>query len=188
MSMEDKEIIHLYFARNEKAINATSEKYGSYCHTIARNILNNWEDAEDCVNDTYLKTWEAIPPNRPLVLRTFLGKITRNIAFDLYKKMTAEKRGNGQIAIVLDELAECVSGGNEPEKEFDKKELLNAINSFMESLPKEKCALFVRRYWYAESVSDIAKRYGMSQTNVSVSLNRLRKKLHDYLIERGFEL
>jgi len=90
--------------------------------------------------------------------------------------------------LFLDELAECVSGGNEPEKEFDKKELLNAINSFMESLPKEKCALFVRRYWYAESVSDIAKRYGMSQTNVSVSLNRLRKKLHDYLIERGFEL
>ena len=188
MAIDDNTIIQMFFDRNENAIKATSEKYGAYCHTIAGNILGNHEDVEECVNDTYLKTWDAIPPSRPSVFRTFLGKITRNTAFDIYKKQNADKRGNGQVAEVLDELAECVSGGNEPEKEYDRKELTANINSFLGTLSKEKCAIFVRRYWYAESVSDMAKRFGKSEGSLSVSLNRLRKDLHAYLTERGFEL
>lgn len=188
MVIEDEEIIQLYFERNEKAIQATADKFGHYCNSIAYHILNNWEDTEECVADTYLKAWNSIPPNRPSVLRLFLGKITRNKAFDIYKKMNADKRGGGEFTIILDELAECVSGGSEPDKELDRKQMQDAINSFLGALSKEKCALFVRRYWYAESISEIAERYSMSENYVSVSLYRLRKKLHDYLIKRGFEL
>ncbi len=188
MAIDDNMIIQMYFDRDETAIKATAEKYGAYCKTIAGNILSTHEDVEECVNDTYLKTWDAIPPNRPSVFRTFLGKITRNTAFDFYKKLNADKRGKGQIAEVLDELAECVSGGSEPEKEYDKKELTAYINSFLGTLTKEKCAIFVRRYWYAESISDMAKRFGKSEGALSVSLNRLRKDLHTYLTERGCEL
>lgn len=188
MAIEDNVIIQLYFDRDENAIKATSEKYGKYCSSIAINILGNKEDAEECVNDTYLKTWNTIPPNRPSVLRTFLGKITRNLAFDLYKKMNAEKRGSGNITVVLDELGECVSGGCDPEQEYDKKECINSINTFLGTLSEEKCAFFVSRYWYAETIYDIAKRYGKSENYVSVSLNRIRKKLHEHLVERGFEV
>ena len=186
--MDDKGIIQLFFDRNEKAIEEASAKYGSYCRTVAENILSSCEDAEECVNDALLKAWNAIPPAKPAVLRTFLGRIIRNTALDIYKKKNAEKRGSGQFAAVLDELAECVSGGSEPEKEIDKAELTAAINSFLATLPEDKCALFVRRYWFAESVSELAKKSGMSENNVSVSLSRIRGKLHDYLIERGFEL
>lgn len=188
MIMEDNEIIQLYFERDEKAIKATADKYGHYCNSIAYHILNTWEDAEECVTDTYFKAWNSIPPNRPSALRLFLGKITRNTAFDLYKKRNTDKQGGGEIAIILDELAECVSGGSEPYQELDRKQMRNAINSFLGTLPAEKCALFVRRYWYSESISEIAERYCMSENQVSVILLRLRKKLHDYLVERGFEL
>ena len=186
--MDDKGIIQLFFDRNEKAIEEASAKYGSYCRTVAENILSSCEDAEECVNDALFKAWNAIPPAKPAVLRTFLGRIIRNTALDIYKKKNAEKRGSGQFAAVLDELAECVSGGSEPEKEIDKAELTAAINFFLATLPEDKCALFVRRYWFAESVSELAKKSGMSENNVSVSLSRIRGKLHDYLIERGFEL
>ena len=188
MAMEDNDIIQLYFDRDEKAIAETSGKYGSYCSSIARNILKNREDADECVNDTYLRAWNVIPPNRPVMFRAFLGKITRNISFNLYKKMNADKRGNGQIAVVLEELAECVSGGTEPYQELDKSELMKAINAFLESLPQEKRIMFVCRYWYSDSVADIAKRCDMSENSVSVNLNRLRKRLRSYLLERGFEL
>lgn len=188
MAMEDNEIIQLYLDRNEQAITETAAKYGNYCSSIAKNILKNWEDAEECVNDTYLKAWNVIPPNRPTMFKAFLGRITRNLSFNLYKKMNADKRGNGQIAVVLDELAECVSGSSDPYREFDKTELLNAINTFLEKLPQDKRIMFVCRYWYSDSVTDIAKRCGMSENSVSVSLNRLRKRLHNYLLERGFEL
>lgn len=188
MAMEDNQIIDLYFNRNEQAIAETSAKYGNYCSSIAKNILNNWEDAEECVNDTYLKAWEVIPPTRPTVFKAFLGRITRNLSFNLYKKMNADKRGNGQIAVVLDELAECVSGNSDPYEEYDGKVLLDAINAFLEKLPQDKRIMFVCRYWYSDSVTDIAKRCGVSENTVSVALNRLRKRLHDYLLERGFEL
>lgn len=188
MVMKDNAIIELFFARDERAIKITAEKYGNYCNAIAGNILNNREDAEECVNDTYLRAWNSIPPHRPLVLKTYLGKLTRNLAFDLYKKRTAEKRGGGEISAVLDELAECIAGENDPAKEFDKVELQETINIFLGTLSKEKCAVFVRRYWYVESIPEIAERYDMTENHVSVILTRLRKQLRSYLAERGFEL
>lgn len=188
MAMEDNDIIQLFFERDENAIKETSVKYGGYCSSIARNILKNREDAEECVNDTYLKVWNVVPPERPVMFKAFLGRITRNISFNLYKKMNADKRGSGQIALVLDELAECVSDGNDPYRKIERDELLTAVNSFLETVQQEKRIMFVRRYWYSDSVADIAKRCGVSENRVSVNLNRLRKKMLSYLIERGFEL
>lgn len=188
MAIEDNDIIQLFFDRDENAIKETSIKYGNYCRSIAKNILKNCEDAEECVNDTYLKAWNVIPPSRPTMLKAFLGKITRNISFNVYKKMSADKRGNGQIPIILDELAECISGGTTPYQEIECKELLKTINSFLEELPQEKRVMFVRRYWHSDSIADIAKRCRVSENSVSVNLNRLRKRLNNYLVERGFEL
>lgn len=186
--VSDNDIIRLYFDRDERAIEATATAYGSYCETIAYNILENSEDSKECVNDAYLKTWDAIPPAKPESLRHFIGKITRNVAFDIYKRLHTQKRGGGQVAAALDELAECVSGGREPEAEYSKKELKQTINSFLDTLPDDKCAIFVSRYWYVKSVKDIAAEYDMSVTSVSVTLNRLRKRLREYLLERGFDV
>lgn len=186
--MDDNQIVQMYWDRDEKAILATSEKYGSYCLSIARNILGNHEDAEECVNDTYLNTWNSIPSNRPKMLSTYLGKIVRNLSFNLYKKKKAEKRGSGQITLVLDELSELIADSGTPEDELDCKLLSDAINSFLADLPAEKRKLFVCRYWYADSVKDIAKRFEMTENNVSVALSRLRISLHNYLLESGFEL
>ena len=186
--MEDSRIIELYWSRDEGAIAATSEKYGAYCRSVAMNILRSAEDAEECVSDTWLGAWNSIPPKRPSVLRTFLGRITRNLSFNKYKRDRAEKRGGGEISAVLDELAECVSGSESPEQELARSELAAEINGFLGALPLKKRSIFVSRYWYAESVSDIAKRCGMSETNVSVTLNRLRAQLREHLTERGYEI
>lgn len=186
--MDDNGIIQLYWDRNEQAIRATSDKYGHYCKSIARNILNNEEDAEECVNDTWLSAWNAMPPHRPGQLAAFLGKITRNLSFNKYKHHHAEKRGGGEIALVLDELADCVSDVDNVEQIFDRRELEKAVNSFARSLSMEKRNIFVRRYWYADSVSAIAKDYGMLQGTVSKTLERTRKQLKSYLAERGFEI
>lgn len=186
--MDDNGIIQMYWDRNDQAISATSEKYGHYCKAIAKNILNNEEDAEECVNDTYFNAWNAMPTHWPEQLATFLGKITRNLSFNRYKHNHAQKRGGGEITLVLDELADCVSDMDDVEKIIDLQELTKAINSFIKSLPTEKCNIFVRRYWYAESISEIARDYGMLQGNVSKTLERVRKKLKAYLTERGFDL
>ena len=150
--MEDGQIVQLYWDRDESAILATAEKYGAYCLRITSNILINAEDAQECVNDTYLNAWNAIPPHRPSVLSTFLGKIARNIAFNRYKHNAADKRGGGEIADVLDELEECISGIDYVEQEINRKELIKDINAFLETLPQKKCELFLCRYWYAVSV------------------------------------
>lgn len=147
--MEDREIVNLYWERNSNAIKETASKYGGYCKAIAKNILGNNEDAEECVNDTYLNTWNSIPPNRPNVLSTYLGKITRNLSFDRFRQRHADKRGGGEIELVLDELGECVSGADSVEQEVEKKELIRAINSFLDTLSQEKCNIFLCRYWCA---------------------------------------
>ena len=141
--MDDKDIIELYLARNELAIKETADKYGAYCTSIARNILGNEEDAGECVNDTYLNTWDAIPPTRPSIFSAFLAKITRNLAFNVYRRNHAEKRGSGEIALVLDELGECISGKNDVEQEVEKNELIETINSFLENLEPRKRNIFV---------------------------------------------
>lgn len=185
--MEDEKIVRLYLDRNEKAIPSTAEKYGNYCVSIARNILGNREDAEECVNDAYLNAWNSIPPQKPKVLSAFLGKIVRNLAFNRYKHNNAEKRGGGELTAVLDELSETVSGKNNVESEIERRELANALDAFLDTLSPKKRSVFISRYWYAESVSAIAEKHGMSDGAVSMLLSRLRTKLHNYLSERGFE-
>lgn len=186
--MDDNGIIQLYWDRNDQAIKATAEKYGHYCKAIARNILNSEEDAEECVNDTYLNAWNAMPPHWPEQLAAFIGKITRNLSFNRYKHNHAEKRGGGDIILVLDELTDCVSDTNNAEQMLDRRELAKAINSFVRSLPPKKRNIFVCRYWYADPVSQIAKDCGMLQGSVSKTLERTRKQLKAYLTERGFEI
>ena len=186
--MDDAWIVRLYWERNEQAIPATADKYGNYCTSIAQNILGSREDAEECVNDTYLNAWNSMPPHRPGVLSAFLGKITRNLSIKRYRHNTADKRGGGQAAAILDEIAEFVSDADSVEQEIDRKELIKAIDAFLGALSAEKRCFFLRRYWYFDSISDIASRFGMTENNVSVTLNRLRLKLRNYLSERGFEL
>lgn len=186
--MDDNGIIRLYWDRNDQAIRATSEKYGRYCKAIAKNILNSDEDAEECVNDTYLNAWNAMPTHWPEHLAAFLGKITRNLSFNRYKHDRAEKRGGGEMAFVLDELMDCVSDIDNVEQIIDRQELIKAVNSFVRGLSAKKRNIFVRRYWYADSVSEIAGDYGILQGNVSKTLERTRKQLKAYLTERGFEL
>jgi len=186
--MDDAKIVQLYWDRDEQAIPSTADKYGNYCTSIAKNILGNREDAEECVNDTYLNAWNSMPPHRPSILFTFLGKIVRNLSFNRYKHNAADKRGGGQATIVLDEIADFVSDTDSVEQEIDRKELVKAIDSFLDRLPTDKRNIFVCRYWYFDSISDIAIRFGITENNVSVTLNRLRLKLHNYLLERGFEL
>jgi RNA polymerase sigma-70 factor (ECF subfamily) len=186
--MDDAKIVQLYWDRDEQAIPATADKYGSYCTAIAKNMLGSREDAEECVNDTYLNAWNAMPPHRPNILSTFLGKITRNLCINRYKHNTAGKRGNGETAVVLEELLELVSDTDSVEQEIDRQELVKAIDTFLGTLPADKRSIFVRRYWYFDSISTIASRFGMTENHVSVNLNRTRQKLHNYLSERGFEL
>ncbi|MBQ8878074.1 MAG: sigma-70 family RNA polymerase sigma factor [Lachnospiraceae bacterium] len=186
--MEDTKIIQLYWDRDQNAIIQTANKYGNYCSSIAKNILGNNEDVEECVNDTYLNAWNSIPPHKPNILSTFLGKITRNLSFNKYKRTHADKRGGGELPAVLDELTECVSGKNTVEQELEYKELVNAINDFLETLSPDQRSIYVCRYWYTDSISAIAIRRGMKEGAVSMTLSRLRAKLRNYLSERGFEL
>ncbi len=186
--MEDERIVGLFWERNEQALAESEAKYGAYCHAIARNILASREDAEECVNDTWLRAWNAMPPQRPAVLAAFLGKITRNLSFDRYRKLHREKRGGGEISLVLDELEECIPGGEDPEAQLQLKELTAEIARFLSTLSREKRTMFLLRYWYAESIAEIARRLAMSENNVSVSLNRIRTKLRDHLAKGGYDL
>ncbi len=186
--MDDKEIIQMFRERDESALAAMSKKYGSYCFFIARNILGNQEDAEECINDAYLNLWNSIPPAEPEVLSVYLGKIVRNLSFNLYKKKTAKKRGCGQIPAVLDELSELISDASTTESKWNEKLLIESINEFLAMLPEKKRTIFVLRYWYSCSIKEIAKKIGMADNTVAVQLKRLRVKLHNYLKERDFEL
>lgn len=186
--MDGMQIVQLYWNRDEQAIPATADKYGAYCASIARNILGNPEDAEECVNDTYLNAWNAMPPHRPSILSAFLGKITRNLSFNRYKYNTADKRGGGEMPAVLEELSDLVSGKDDVEQAFDQRELTKALDTFLDHLSPEKRSIFIRRYWYTDRISEIAARHSMNEGAVSMTLNRLRRSLRDYLFERGFGL
>lgn len=186
--MEDHEIVALYWARDEKALSETAQKYGNYCTHIAVNILGSAADAEECVNDTYLSAWNSIPPHRPKQLSTFLGKLVRNLSINRYKQEHAQKRGGNETALILDELSEIVSGSEDVEDSVAERELIGAVNSFLTGLPADKRFLFLRRYWYSDSVSAIAAQTGRTENAVSVELNRIRRKLRDYLRERGYAL
>jgi RNA polymerase sigma-70 factor (ECF subfamily) len=185
--LEDEEIVRMYWDRDENAITVTDVKYGKLCRSIACNILGNSEDAKECVNDAYLNLWNSIPPQRPQILSSYLAKLVRNISFNMYKKNRAQKRGGGQLPLILEEIQE-LSGEATPENELEKSEITEILNDFLEELAPEKRIMFVRRYWYADSVKDIAKAMSLTENNVSVTLNRLRSRLRDYLEERGVEL
>lgn len=184
--MEDSQIIELYWQKKSDAISETAKKYGAYCYTIANNILHSAEDSEECVNDTWFHAWNAIPPQKPTVLRAFLAKITRNLSFDRYNARNAEKRGGGEIAFVLDELGECLGGGTDTEATYEAKELRKFIQFFVRTLPERDGNVLVRRYFFAEPVADIAKRYGLTENNVMVILSRTRRKLKANLLKEGY--
>ena len=184
--MEDRQIVELYWQKNADAISETAGKYGAYCFTIAENILHNAEDSEECVNDTWFHAWNTIPPQRPGALRIFLARITRNLAFNRLNARNAEKRGGGEVALVLDELGECLGGGADAEAAYEAKELRQCIRRFVRSLPERDGNVMARRYFFAEPVSDIAKRYGLSENNVMVILSRTRKKLKAHLLKEGY--
>ena len=183
--MRDTDILDLYWARNEQAITETQRVYGKYCYSIAWNILFNKEDSDECVNDTWLRAWNAIPPKRPGRLELFLGTITRNLSLDRWKGRHTMKRGNGEMMLALDELAECVPDMHETEDLVEAAELARLLNEFLRSLPERECNVFLRRYWYVEEYGDIAKRYGMKLNTVKTSLFRTRVKLRSYLEEEG---
>ena len=183
--MDDSEIIALYFQRSEEAITQTASKYGKYYYQIAYHILSSREDSEESVNDTYLAAWKTMPPRRPTILSAFLGKLTRYISLDRWKKRSAQKRGGGQVALSLEKLEECISGGSNPEKEVDRKELLRYLNRFLDALPETQRKVFVCRYWYLESIPEIAARFGFSESKVTAMLHRLREKLRTRLQLEG---
>lgn len=184
--MEDQRIVELFWERNQQALVYSQEKYGDYCLRIARNILLDPEDAEECLNDTLLFAWNSIPPAKPEKLQFYLAAITRNEALSRYRKIHAIKRGGGETAVALEELAECVASDQDPQKTCQAKELETAINRFTRALPVREGNVFVRRYFFLESSAVIADRYGMTANHVAVILSRIRKKLKKYLEKEGF--
>lgn len=182
--MEDQEIIELFFARSEQAITQLQNKYGKRCLKVAGNILNNRLDAEECVNDSYLAVWNTIPPQRPDPLLTYVCHIVRNLSIKRYHANSALKR-NSHYDIALDELEECIQTKETVENEIAVKELAEAINQFLGTLSKENRMMFVRRYWFSDSVTDIADMFQISNRNVSLRLVRMRKGLKKYLEREG---
>ena len=183
--MDDSKIVDLYWDRSEQAIGETDQKYGRYCYRIAYNILASKEDSEETVSDTYMTAWKTIPPHRPSVLGTFLGKITRNLSIDRWRTRSAYKRGGGQMVLALEELEECVASSENVEQTYAKKELLAAYQRFIEKLPVTERRVFLLRYWYLDSIGDIAQKYGFSESKVKSMLHRTRQKLHRCLVEEG---
>lgn len=181
--MEDAHIVDLYWQRDEKAIANSRQKYGAYCGTIARNILASEEDAEECVADTWLRAWNAIPPQRPRRLSVFFGKITRNLALDRYRASHSQKRGGGQVPLCLEELRDCV-GDSEPMA--DRLALKELLDAFLLALPSRSREVFLLRYWYCMPVSEIAARCSLSEGAVKMQLQRTRDKLRDTLQKEGF--
>ena len=185
--MEDSKIIDLYFQRSEQAITETAEKYGTIVKKLAMNILHDLQDAEECVNDTYLGAWNTIPPQRPNPLLTYLCKILRNLAIKKYHSKTATKR-DSTYDVALDELENCFPSSESVEDTFDAAETARSINVFLKALSKENRILFVRRYWHADSIDDLAELFSVSPHTVSVRLNRIREKLKKHLRKEGVSL
>ncbi|MDE6726947.1 MAG: sigma-70 family RNA polymerase sigma factor [Oscillospiraceae bacterium] len=186
--MTDSDIIELYMRRDERAIAETQKIYGKYCEKVARNILGDEQEARECVNDTYLKAWENIPPERPQSLAAYLAKLTRNGALSRYRHSTAGKRGGETVPLILDELSEIVSDGSSVEKTAENHEIISEINRFLETLPETSRRIFVLRYICCESVRSIAQRFGIRENSVSVNLNRTKKQLKKHLNKEGYDL
>lgn len=186
--MKDNEIIELYWNRDEAAITATADTYGNYCYSIAYNILSNNEDAEECVNDTWLNAWKSIPPQWPNRLSTYLGKITRNLSLNRYKLLAAQKRGKGQVELALSELEGCIPAQGDMDQITDEMVLVNAIETFLRMQPRTERNIFIGRYWYLYPIRDLAGAYHMSESKVVSLLHRMRIKLKLYLEKEGISL
>jgi len=186
--MEDEQIVSLYWQRSESAIVATQQKYGSYLLTIARNILSDLEDSEESINDTYLAAWNSIPPHRPQVLRTYLGKLTRRISIDLFRMRNREKRRASEYAISLAELEECLAGGTMPEEELEEQALADAISRYLRTLPDKARNCFIGRYYFLDSLGEVAWYCGISESAAKSLLLRTRRGLREFLQKEGFLL
>ncbi len=184
--MEDNRIVELYWARSEDAITQTADKYGKYCYSIAFHILADARDADETVNDTYMGAWNSIPPHRPAILSTFLGKITRRIAINRWNAGKAEKRGNGELPLALDELAEVISSLDTPERTVAAAELTKAIDRFLSGLPAMERDMFVCRYWFLAPVAEISSRFGCSLSKTKSMLFRIRNRLKVHLEKEGY--
>ncbi|MBQ7378310.1 MAG: RNA polymerase sigma factor [Clostridia bacterium] len=182
--MQDRDIIDLYFARDERAIAETSQKYGTYCMSIAQRILHNLQDAEECLNDTWLRTWNTIPPARPGYLQQFVGSITRHVSLDKYRSNSRRDA----ITVALEEIGEISASDTDIATQAEEREIVVAIDRFLWSLPKRERGVFIRRYYHFDEIKSIAKRYGLGVSNVKIILSRTRTKLREYLEKEGYAL
>lgn len=174
---EDYELIEMFFSRSDEAISHTADKYNNYCYSIAYGILKSHEDSEECVNDTFMNAWNSIPPKRPDKLSSFLGRITRNNALNIYEKNHAAKRGKGQVGIALSELAECVDMNSSIESENERKEIREVLNAFLRSQNEQRRNIFIQRYWYLLSIKEIAFQQDMNQNQIKSVLYQMRNEL-----------
>ncbi len=183
--MEDRQIVSLFWQRDEQAIRETDKKYGRFCHAIAYHILDNNEDAEESVNDTYIGAWKAMPPHRPDVLSAFLAKLTRRISLNRWRNQSRKKRGGGQVMLALEELSECVPSTQDVARTVENKELAAAIRHFLDMLPDDDRNLFVARYFYLAPINELSLKFGFSESKVKSLLFRLRGRLKRTLQEEG---
>lgn len=184
--MQDDRIVSLYWNRDESAIRETEQKYGRYLMKIAYHVLADWEDSKECVNDTYLKAWNSIPPHKPELLSTYLGKITRQVSIDAFRKRNSAKRKRSEYSVALSELDDCLSAGNGTEQEADLRLLAKAISDYLATLSIEARDVFLGRYYFLDSVREVADYYHMSVPKVKSMLYRIRAGLRTYLEKEGF--
>ena len=184
--MDDKRIVELFFERAETAISEAAKKYGRYCHYIAYQILCDDMDAEEIVNDTYLKTWNTVPPNYPDPLKSYVGMISSQLALNRYEEKSAARRGGGKMPLIFHELDECLADEEASADMAESILLRDLLNRFIWSLPKKTRNIFVRRYWYASSLAEIAEEYGMKESAVAMLMFRTRQKLREFLQKEGF--
>lgn len=184
--MEDQEIVGLYWQRNEEAIRETERKYGRYCFEIAYHVLYEKESVKECLQDTWIAAWDSIPPHRPENLRTYLGKIVRNLAINTYEKMNAQKRRGAETELALDELSEVIGKPSDVEEYVKEEMLKDSINRFLRRCEKETRIFFIQRYWYMMSVEEIAKENKVTVSKVKMNLSRTRERLRDHLREEGY--
>lgn len=186
-NMDDSQIVALYHQRNEQAITESSRKYGLLCHRIAKNILSSAEDAKECVNDTWFAAWRRMPPDKPLALGAFLGRITRNLSISRWRADHAKKRFHG-MDLLLSELDDCIPDTNDVEQAVEQRELTRLLDQWLDCLPAEDCILFVRRYWYGDAVHALAKEYSCTPNQMAQQMLRLRKKLKVFLEQEGVSI
>lgn len=186
ITLDDKELIGLYFDRNEQAVAETQRKFGGYLYTIAHNILGSVQDAEECVNDVLMRLWDHIPPANPENVYAYFASVARSVATKRYKMKHAQKRGGGETTLVLDELHDCCTDPDTVEQHIDRMALQETITEFLETLKPEQQTIFVQRYWYVCPIEDIAEDLGISRSKVSVTLMRTRQKLRKHLEQEGF--